>query len=385
MCVSAAGSRFATDSQPIRNRNFPMAFANATPTGSQTPQGDVTYTYIDPVTSAIATGTASSIALCRASPVWRNFLYPPWKDTRFIDPGSNTLPQGSPQYPPPSVTTIDFTEDSYPALKILLDLAHGKIPTQDPGETPLAFRHDLAVLCDMYDCVELVKPLLRQFYHIIAGGCNPYRSKVESLMLAWVYGDESIFKILVHHVTKSIRVTRQGDVVDRYGHVSPPDLVLPPGLLDFILHARLEGIDVLLSNAYTGLERLQSPNSVLCKRPHCTPCDQGLSSVIERKFKQIGIWPKIRAEDYEGSFDDLQAKFAEFSICSEACMFVRRQHQANSGPQNPQSSTERLCHICIENAPNLASISHDASVDFPIPEAFNRHTRIQEQKRRNAP
>ena len=362
-----------------------MASSSTNPESSQTSQSDVTYTYTDPLTSAIATDTASSIALCRASPVWRNFLYPPWGSTRFVDLGSNNLPQGSPQYPPPSVTTIDFTEDSYSALKILLDFAHGKMPIQEPDEAPLAFRHDLAVLCDMYDCVELVKPLLRQFYHIIAGGCNPHRSKVESLMLAWVYGDESIFKNLIHHVTKSIRVTKQGDVVDRHGHITPPDLVLPPGILDFILHARLEGIDFLLSNAYIGLERLQSPDTVLCKRPHCTPCDQGLSSVIERRFKQIGIWPKIRAEDYEGSFDDLQVKFAEFSISSEAYMFVRRQHQANSGPQSPQSSTELLCHMCIQNAPSLSSISHDASVDFPIPEAFNRHMRIQEQKWRNAP
>jgi len=55
---------------------------------------------------------------------------------------------------------IDFSEDNSEILLVLLNITHlrfGKIPT---GRMNCEQLFNLAVLCDGYDCVELVKPWL---------------------------------------------------------------------------------------------------------------------------------------------------------------------------------------------------------------------------------
>ena len=260
-----------------------MASASTNPTSSQTPQGDITFTYTDPVRSAIVTDTASSVALCRASPVWRNFLYPPWGSTRFIDPGSDTLPQGSPQYSSPSFQTIDFTEDSYPALKILLDIAHGKRPTQHPAETPSARSYHVAVLCDRYECVELAKPIWRGFSKPVAGRSLEYFWKLESLMIASVFGDEAAFKMVANRVASSLRVTKSGALLDTHRKVVSPDLVLPLEILEHILKGRLRAIGIFLEIAYNNLEFYTSPGCDVCGKPQIAPY-RGVSADFMKKF-----------------------------------------------------------------------------------------------------
>lgn len=89
----------------------------------------------------------SSRALSLASPVWNKILNPPF-GSLVSKEGNNNGKQDK---------HIDFSEDNGEALLILLRIAHlqfSKVPsTLKSFDTLLA----LAILCDKYDCVGLIK------------------------------------------------------------------------------------------------------------------------------------------------------------------------------------------------------------------------------------
>ncbi|KAH6663096.1 hypothetical protein B0J14DRAFT_684830 [Halenospora varia] len=144
----------------------------------------------------VATGLVSSHALRMASPVWKKFVNPPWKPVRVIavkstveevsqeesaeDQNSAAVnmeannrkrkraeidtANNSHRYPENeenSVSPLDFREDDSDALLILFVIAHARfkyVPQRFMADAELL---NLAILCEKYQCLNLVVPFLK--------------------------------------------------------------------------------------------------------------------------------------------------------------------------------------------------------------------------------
>lgn len=105
--------------------------------------GDVTIKILE--NDEVFTGKVNSTAMMLASPVWKKFLFPPW--------ANGTEP----------VRELDFTEDDSDALLLLLKIVHPQCANL-PATTfrlPLGLNTDMAILCDQYNCLPLVKPWIQ--------------------------------------------------------------------------------------------------------------------------------------------------------------------------------------------------------------------------------
>jgi hypothetical protein len=121
------------------------------------------------------TAHVSSSAMSFASPVWKKFVFQPWKPVaaknRATDSDStpdakkckiadqddrDKTKSGLP------VEELDFTGDNGEALLILLRIAHLRFQ-DNPSTLPYQTLLQIAVLCDQYQCINLVRPLLPQW------------------------------------------------------------------------------------------------------------------------------------------------------------------------------------------------------------------------------
>ncbi|KAF8861596.1 hypothetical protein BDZ45DRAFT_249219 [Acephala macrosclerotiorum] len=154
-------------------------------------------------------GRVSSSALSLASPVWEKFLFPPWEAEEPAD----------------GVEEIDCTGDDSGALLILLSVAHLKfqnVPSFLPYKTLL----QVAVLCDQYDCVTLVRPWLSTSLWLAGEEQEALASGQRRwLFIAWVFGRESVFEKLAIHIVKNIGVTDE----QRWKDMAP----MPDGIIEY--------------------------------------------------------------------------------------------------------------------------------------------------------
>lgn len=141
-----------------------------------------------------------------ASPVWQKFIFPPFGPT--VQPVEGVSQGGTAgetrnlrQQP---VEQIDFREDDPEALRILLRIAHLKfrdIPSQLSYKTLL----NIAILCDQYDCVDLVVSFLPQWL-----SNEEVESKkpgqVNWLFIAWVFGRRKVFEELSKHLIRNLSI-----------------------------------------------------------------------------------------------------------------------------------------------------------------------------------
>lgn len=133
-------------------------------------------------------------AMSLASPVWRTMLDPdgPFKESQ------------------PSHGQVTFHDDDAEALLILLLAAHLRL--RDVPQT-LWYEQlmNVFILCDKYDCVELVRPWI-----------SAWNANSHSLFISWVTGDEATFKRLAQNIVKHSHLNGEG-------RASPPHPV-PPGM-----------------------------------------------------------------------------------------------------------------------------------------------------------
>lgn len=122
---------------------------------------------------------------------------------------------------------IDFSEDSGEALLILFRIAHcqfRKIPSILEFKSIL----DVAVLCDKYDCVGLVKPWLALW---LAKEKTEYEEPghEEWLYIAWVFGLENIFQAWAIKLIKEMTTKDKGESLTSTGEIfpsrMPPDII----------------------------------------------------------------------------------------------------------------------------------------------------------------
>jgi len=173
-------------------------------------------------------GRVSSQAMCRASKVWEKFIYPPWSQET---PSKTTEGQETSKAVAP-VAELDFTEDNSEALLLLLRITHlqfKEIP-QKKLEYPLLLQ--VAILCDLYDCVELVNPWLKKWL-----GESKWEASQPGhenwTFIAWVFGQGNEFNICALKMAREIKLDRDGrylgkDRITVQNVLRPP---FPPGCL----------------------------------------------------------------------------------------------------------------------------------------------------------
>jgi len=158
----------------------------------------------------------SSHALCHASPVWKKFLFPPFAKIPDEIEAEND-------------TRIDFTEDAGDALLILLRITHLQFHKVE-STLPIAELVKVAVLCDQYDCVQLVRPWLHQWIPPLAiddASIDAYSTYGwrSTTFLAWVFGMEKAFKSLTTSLVRAIAVDENGE------DIASSRFPVPPGLM----------------------------------------------------------------------------------------------------------------------------------------------------------
>lgn len=157
----------------------------------------------------------SSHALGFASPVWKKFLFPPFPST--MDEAAK------------DGINIDFTDDNGEAVLLLLNIAHlqfNKICTDKP--LPYQLLLQVAILCDQYDCVQLVRPWLSQWMTNEIEEANKIGQE-RWLFISWVFGREDVFRRLATRLAKNVHISEQGKCCSSSGI----DLSegMPPGIM----------------------------------------------------------------------------------------------------------------------------------------------------------
>jgi hypothetical protein len=138
----------------------------------------------------------SSHAMWMSSPVWKAMLTGPFKESKAME--------------------IPFPEDSPEALLNILKIAHTKFNTL-PKLMNRQQLVDLAVLCDKYDLVSVIRPWLGSWnfgpatissteYDIINFG----EIHGEWLFICWVFGHERGFVDVANYLAKIIRMLEDG-------------------------------------------------------------------------------------------------------------------------------------------------------------------------------
>lgn len=197
-------------------------------------------------------GYVSADAMCRASKVWEKFIYPPWRvdsKPKISRNGSNDDVVGSggiQEVIPPFtlfdnrearvrlkekhvrrraglkverifLAEIDFSEDDYAGLLILLRIVH--LQFQDvPPHLSTSELFSVAKLCDMYDCVELVGPFLSQWlssYHV--GKEHEGTRNYKWVFIALIFGRQKLFEHIARVLVREIRIDPQGNSVEVSG------------------------------------------------------------------------------------------------------------------------------------------------------------------------
>ena len=144
----------------------------------------------------------SSHAMSLASPVWKKILHPPFSKLPSAEAGNDDK-------------QFDFSDDDWEALLVLLHIVHlqfSKVPDSLAFETIV----QVAVLCDKYDCVGLVKPWLSLWYeetHALEPGHELW------LFIAWVLGKKEIFQDLATKLVNVVKTNFKGDCLTSTGEI----------------------------------------------------------------------------------------------------------------------------------------------------------------------
>lgn len=139
------------------------------------------------------TSIVSSAVLCIASPVWDAMF---GLNGRFIEAQRHSSPR-----------EVHFAEDDFDALRLVLGIAHlqfKKVP-----ET-ISYRQlvNVAILCDKYDTVGLIRPSIPKWEKDLSAHDASYE---ERLFVAWTFGDHSTFENLSQHLVLSCTTDESGE------------------------------------------------------------------------------------------------------------------------------------------------------------------------------
>ncbi|KAE8447176.1 hypothetical protein EG329_011007 [Mollisiaceae sp. DMI_Dod_QoI] len=239
----------------------------------------------------LVVGKVSSQAMALVSKPWQNFIFDPRaKFSRKAVPGED-LDEEAVRNPNQSlsrtpldderssdecsnfgntpVDEVDFTDDDGEALLILLRITHLQF-----DDVPLTLSYDLllnvAIVCDQYDCVRIVKPWLS---HWLSNEKNESLKDGHEnwLWIAWVFGRSEVFEDLALRMLRTVKTNEEGECLTEKGEeVSDP---MPPGILESILDARQRTVEALLRGPYSLIEKYENPSKLHEMLPEETYAD----------------------------------------------------------------------------------------------------------------
>lgn len=200
--------------------------------------GDISITYT--LGGKILTGKVSSHAMILASPVWKKFIHPPWRqrfDFRSVaeqEANKQSLKQDlatdyKSEAPSTSVEKhIDFSEDDGWALLIILRIVHlrfGKVPELVSSAHLL----EIAKLSDQYQIFAVLKPWLRSWIEDAEAEGYEVLGKERWLFIFWAFGKEVQFKNLANELVFESRSNKKNEYLTSKGEAlqepTPPQII----------------------------------------------------------------------------------------------------------------------------------------------------------------
>ncbi|KAF2016883.1 hypothetical protein BU24DRAFT_406978 [Aaosphaeria arxii CBS 175.79] len=204
----------------------------------------------------------SSSMMRRASPVWRAMFSKNWIEG--------------------SASEVEFPDDNEDAMLLVLRIAHLHF-SEIPAKGAMWFGNlvQLAVVCDKYDLVGLVRPFVD--LHGWVRTMEPHlldKGREEMLFVSWTFGYLDHFERLAKHLAMTIRIQRVPYGVGQESiQSSISELNLPPDIAGSILDLRNDTIDELLEMSYKLLQDVRT--KYRCKAGACTiERDDGLINLI---------------------------------------------------------------------------------------------------------
>ncbi|KAE9371889.1 hypothetical protein N431DRAFT_492163 [Stipitochalara longipes BDJ] len=267
-------------------------------------------------------GKVSTSAMAMASPVWKKFIYPPFPQIES-DESAGTLP----------IKELDFTEDDATALLVLLRVAHLRFK-QIPASPSYELLVKLAVLCDQYDCVDLVRPWFHTWFW--GEAFEALKDGQEGwLFIAWVFGREITLDSLALKLVKELSLDKYGKA--NFGIKDIDSLPIPQSLIENILKVRIATIDQLLELPYNCIGRYEMRKIATCKeRLHKDTCDAISYGCILKGVENADLWPRLKAQDVHVSVSQLASTIKSFKIL---CL---QNHSECLGINDMKSSATRI-------------------------------------------
>ncbi|KAE9371869.1 hypothetical protein N431DRAFT_410930 [Stipitochalara longipes BDJ] len=269
-----------------------------------------------------------------ASPVWNKFVFPPFRTStkntsasketkttgKLKDSGvpnglgsaDTTKSDGSKSSAKP-VDELDFTEDLVNALLILLNITHLRFASI-PSTVTTAILSEIAILCDKYDCVLLVKPWLTQW---LAQENSVWKSPTAQiipgrerwLFIAWAFGREQIMKELALLLVRELTVFGKGNGLALAGRWGP----MPLGLIESILRVCRSTIEKLLGIPDKCVKVFTLNSGVLCLRKEPV-CDSTIYGSLLRGLQLHQIDPNVDPDNLHISVNELGVKLNAIQI-----------------------------------------------------------------------
>jgi hypothetical protein len=165
-----------------------------------------------------------------ASPVWKKFISPPWrpfqiiktnKTSRSEEDGGARLSSGTQLDEP-----LDFREDDADALLLILRIAHLDFISVKK-RLSVEELYNLAILCDKYDCVHLIKPWVDEWFR--DAELQIVGESAKRLFIAWSFGRTERFRIAASVLLMQSGMDETGQLLDLKGQAIPE--VMPPGII----------------------------------------------------------------------------------------------------------------------------------------------------------
>lgn len=191
----------------------------------------------EPVTAHV-----SSSAMSFASPVWKKFIFPPWKPIAAQNPTTtyDSTPAAKKiivlHYMKKNKTVlpveeVDFSDDNGEALLILLRIAHLQFH-DTPATLPYQTLLQVAVLCDQYQCINLVRPWLSQWVADEETSSKKFGQE-NWIFIAWVFGRERVYEALARDLVLHLKpidnsVYRTSYPLTHMQEINDP---MPPGTI----------------------------------------------------------------------------------------------------------------------------------------------------------
>jgi hypothetical protein len=129
-----------------------------------------------------------SATMRRASPVWKNMLFGPWKEAK----------------PAQGDWIVELPEDKPSTIKTLLSIIHGLFANV-PKSVTLPVLNDILILADKYDVIHIVRPWAGTWAEAVK---NPKSSKATASIPTYYYGHPLSSAVPVLELTGKDHVMR---------------------------------------------------------------------------------------------------------------------------------------------------------------------------------